>query len=363
MEETLICPICETANAPDATHCEVCGERLVPAEPGVELSPEESVAGDIAGGGSVVGFAVEDSEPHGIQVAAADQTADFQPSAFADEYDEDSQPDLEPPFQVEGDDSAPESPGTEELDLDAAELEMASEPDVAPQFLYSPMDGTAYPIGSAEYEEGFGPNGEQLVAEAPVEQYTEGAPSEAQDDEYDVAIEDEFCEAEPAAAAPVSEGADEAFAAEVAGARAPGHEPSAEFRSAFQVRAKERPAMTPLPQPGAYVEPATLTVYVNREPVLHHAVETDEVLIGRRDPVADAYPDLDLTDFDPEAHVSRKHAYVYRQNKNYTIYAVSNAGTQLNSELLDLGDRRPLADGDVIVLAGRIAIKFELPGA
>lgn len=363
MEETLICPICETANAPDATHCEVCGERLVPAESGVELSPEENVAGDIAGGGSVVGFAVEDSEPQGIETAAADQTADFQPSAFAvDEYDEDSEPDPEPPFHAEGDDSAPESPGTEELDLDAAVLDVASEPVEAPQFLYSPMDGTAYPIGSPEYEEGFGPNGEQLVAEAPVEQYTESAPPEAPDadehDEYDVAIEDEH-----AASAPVSEGADAAFAAEVAGARAPGHEPSAEFRSAFQVRAKERPAMTPLPQPGAYVEPATLTVYVNREPVQRHAVETDEVLIGRRDPVADAYPDLDLTDVDPESHVSRKHAYVYRQNKNYTLYAVSNAGTQLNSELLDLGDRRPLADGDVIVLAGRIAIKFELPGA
>jgi predicted component of type VI protein secretion system len=104
-----------------------------------------------------------------------------------------------------------------------------------------------------------------------------------------------------------------------------------------------------------------VTVYINREPVIRHDIDTDETLIGRKDPVADAYPDLDLTDYDPEAFVSRKHAYIYRQNKNYTLYAVSNAGTQLNNELLDLGDRRALSDDDVIILAGKIAMKFELP--
>ena len=32
--DTILCPICETENAASATHCEVCGERLVPAGPG-----------------------------------------------------------------------------------------------------------------------------------------------------------------------------------------------------------------------------------------------------------------------------------------------------------------------------------------
>ena len=66
--------------------------------------------------------------------------------------------------------------------------------------------------------------------------------------------------------------------------------------------------------------------------------------------------------FDPEAVISRKHAYVYRQNKNYTLYVVSNAGTQVNSDLLDIGDRRKLSDGDVIVLAGKMAIDATIKG-
>ena len=59
--------------------------------------------------------------------------------------------------------------------------------------------------------------------------------------------------------------------------------------------------------------------------------------------------------------VSRKHAYVYRQNKVYTLYAISNGGLQLNSDLLELGERRELKSGDVIVVAGIIAIKFQIP--
>ncbi|MEO1268364.1 MAG: FHA domain-containing protein [Myxococcota bacterium] len=39
----IICPVCETENKPQATHCEVCGERLTPAAPGEVLLPEENV--------------------------------------------------------------------------------------------------------------------------------------------------------------------------------------------------------------------------------------------------------------------------------------------------------------------------------
>ena len=39
----IICPVCETENKPQATHCEVCGERLTPPAPGEVLSPEENV--------------------------------------------------------------------------------------------------------------------------------------------------------------------------------------------------------------------------------------------------------------------------------------------------------------------------------
>ncbi|MEM1349663.1 MAG: FHA domain-containing protein, partial [Myxococcota bacterium] len=126
----------------------------------------------------------------------------------------------------------------------------------------------------------------------------------------------------------------------------------------------ERPMNAPtvqLPTPGVYAQPAEVTLFVNKQPVLQHAIETDETLIGRQDVRSDVYPDIDLSAYDPEGFISRKHAYIYRQNKNYTLYAVSNGGVQVNTTLLELGDREALRDGDVIVLAGFLAFKFRLP--
>lgn len=443
MEDSRVCPICETANPPDAIHCEVCGERLVPVESGEATDAAEALSSD---GAAVVGFAVEDSEEMDEPLdfdasAASDATSDGMP-AFDEEgmpaYDEQAEDEGDEPVDALDEEIAADTTDEElmtaapadetatmdtfdaaesydehaadeleadevgepsEMELDADDLDMPSEPDDAPDtgehdldddfehdefqdddeadelpadsadefdadgaqfetgeldepsglvaqsepdFLYSPMDGAAYPRGSAEYEEGFGPNGEELVATPP------------DTDLGDLAQDTGASSlAEPSGASMDD--------AELAAAAAPSPTVSAEFQAAFQARPKERPVMAPLPQPGAYTDPAVLTVYANRQPVMRLAVDMDEVLIGRRDPVADAYPDLDLTELDPEAHISRKHAYIYRQNKNYTLYAVSNAGTQLNADLLDLGDRRALSDGDVIVLAGKIAMKFELP--
>lgn len=375
MEETIICPICETENAADATHCEVCGERLAPAAADEEIPAEENVAAmlqeesaaDVTDESPVAEATDEMLTPDSVADDAAlleeiDSFVDDEEGEL--EPDDQFQDDEEPEGLMEGsatgamqDDASLASEGSfvdEMDDSPAADFDLDEEIEEEPRFLYSPLDGAAYPRGSMEYEEGFGPNGEELVATPP-----EGV--------AEPSVADEASEADiPAerSAVPVpADGPDEEFAAQITGARAHHGEPSPEFRHAFQARPKERPSMQPLPQPGVYAEPATLTVYLNRQPVLRHAIETDEVLIGRRDPVADAYPDLDLTEFDPDAHVSRKHAYVYRQNKNYTLYAISNAGTQLNSELLELGDRRPLSNGDVVVLAGKIAMKFELPGA
>ncbi len=300
MSDSILCPVCETENADDATNCEVCGERLTPAAPGEVLSPEENVSAFLS---------APDEEPLDMGM-----------------------PELP--------DSEAEAPAGDEVsDLVADQV-------VEPDFLYSSLDGTAYPVGSQEYDEGFGPMGEELVRERPV---SASEPSDAELKEIsaaELAKEEDF--------QPVS-GGDEVFPAS-SNLRA-----SAAFAAAFPVRQKERVSVAPLPQPGVHVEPATLTLYVNRAPVHSHSVDTDETLLGRRDPMADAYPDFDLTDFDPAGEISRKHAYVYRQNRNYQLYVLSNAGTQLNAELLSLGDRRSLKTGDVIVLAGKYALKFELP--
>lgn len=105
---------------------------------------------------------------------------------------------------------------------------------------------------------------------------------------------------------------------------------------------------------------ARLVVYQNKQPAHTHPVVNDETLIGRYDPVSGSYPDLDLSEFDADAKTSRKHAYIYRQNRDYYLYPVSNGGTQLNKTLLDMGQRKKLADGDVIILAASLAMKFHI---
>jgi len=309
-----ICPVCETQNAARAEHCEVCGERLSPLEPGEVLAPEENVAAMLA-----------------AETPSVDEHLPLENQVFDQE----------------------EFPAAA---LEAVSSAIEEDEGNPAQVLYSPLDGKAYFPGSPEYDEGFGPMGESLTAAEPelgntasdlvttyVPDYEEGmeAPSQVQVSE-------------------VQEDLNEGAAPEDSYIDAAGISGSPQFREMFKSEPKIREKLAPLPQPGTYVNPATLTLYVNREEAHKHYIENDETLLGRRDPHSDAYPDFDLSEYDTKGLVSRKHAYVYRQNKNYTLYVVSNAGTQLNNELLSLGDRRVLKPNDVIVLAGVLAIKFEI---
>jgi hypothetical protein len=70
---------------------------------------------------------------------------------------------------------------------------------------------------------------------------------------------------------------------------------------------------------------------------------------------------VDLSQYANADAFADLHSYIFRQNKNYTLYVTSDAGTQLNDELLDLGEHRTLEDGDVIVLGGTLAMRFNMP--
>lgn len=314
MSDALVCPICDTANAASAVNCEVCGERLAPLADGEVMNPEENVAAMLATGGG--GVDAHDDDDDAEQLL----TGSFEIEEIDDE--DDLYAAAPPP---------PAAGGSFDFgdDDDASFGDAGGEADVAaaPAVLYSPLDGTAYPQGSPEYEDGFGPMGEELVAERP-----EVAPADDAEEEAVAATEPE-----------------------------PEPEPAAPVITPLRKTVRIDNDITPLPVPSTFDTPATVTVYQNRQPAGTFEVDADELLIGRRDPVANAFPDIDLSGFDPDGHISRKHAYIYRQHKNYTLYVVSNTGTQLNNELLGLGERRTLSDGDVIILAGKLAMKFELP--
>lgn len=72
---------------------------------------------------------------------------------------------------------------------------------------------------------------------------------------------------------------------------------------------------------------------------------------------------IDLGVYGDPTLYAQRHGYIFRQHKNYTLYVLSDMGTQLNDELLQLGTQRQLNDGDVIILGGQVALKFRLPAA
>lgn len=109
-----------------------------------------------------------------------------------------------------------------------------------------------------------------------------------------------------------------------------------------------------VPAPGTLC----LIIYFQRRPAFYFPVIYDEIMIGRTDPASNAYPDLDVTPYDTELAISRKHCYLYRENNDYYIYPISNSGTQVNQEMIDIGTKRRLKEGDVLILSGRLAIRF-----
>lgn len=343
MSEPIICPICETSNPPGAINCEVCGERLAPPQPGEEIPPEQNMAAQLQ-------QQAPTHQPPPNEAPPVEESPAGGEGATFDPFDEEGELPLDETFDqgyiepaqapIEPEERAMHTEEVEEIDAsgDAGTLQ-----DAAPDVLYSHMTGEAFHPGSPEYEEGFGPMGEQLHPTPPLTQ--------ADEQVYDPPTDPEVVP---------EDYADEQQTFEEASPSAQEEPPPLSAReNAFQPTGPNPAAK--LPTPGPHTVPATLTVYFQKQPVLEYAIETDEVLIGRKDIRADIHPEIDLTTWDHGAFVSRKHAYIYRQNKNYTLYAVSNGGLQLNNDLLELGDRKQLQDGDIIVVAGVLAMKFALP--
>ena len=88
-------------------------------------------------------------------------------------------------------------------------------------------------------------------------------------------------------------------------------------------------------------------------------ITQDEALIGRWDPECGSYPQVDLSDEDTEAKISRKHARILRRDGNFQIEDLgSRNGTYLNRVTrLVPNQPHPLKDGDEIIL-GKLFLKF-----
>jgi pSer/pThr/pTyr-binding forkhead associated (FHA) protein len=83
------------------------------------------------------------------------------------------------------------------------------------------------------------------------------------------------------------------------------------------------------------------------------ALPTDgEIVFGRPDPNVDFFPDIDLTHEDQgRLAISRRHARIYGENNVHFVEDMgSTNGTKVNAELLELGQKHMLRQGDRIAM-------------
>lgn len=85
----------------------------------------------------------------------------------------------------------------------------------------------------------------------------------------------------------------------------------------------------------------------------------DRIVLGRADPVATYYPDLDLTPYGgQDGGVSRRHAAIIQDSDNKALYIEdlgSTNGTRINGFSLEPRRRYRVRDGDELEL-GRVHI-------
>lgn len=82
------------------------------------------------------------------------------------------------------------------------------------------------------------------------------------------------------------------------------------------------------------------------------SLQKDENLVGRRDPMSNIFPEVDLSKYDPQTKISRRHARIWREGANFLVEDLgSSNGTVVASKAVDslrLVPHRPhvLTSGD-----------------
>ena len=86
------------------------------------------------------------------------------------------------------------------------------------------------------------------------------------------------------------------------------------------------------------------------------SLEKEDNLVGRRDPMSNIFPEIDLSKFDPHTKISRRHARIWRDGNNYLVEDMgSSNGTMVIASVSDMvklapHESRVLNNGDKIKL-------------
>jgi serine/threonine-protein kinase len=88
-------------------------------------------------------------------------------------------------------------------------------------------------------------------------------------------------------------------------------------------------------------------------------LQRDSNLVGRTDPLSNIFPEVDLSRFDPQTKVSRRHARIWREGAAYMVEDLGSVNGTVINDIIRLEPRqpRPLDSGDRIKL-GETTLHF-----
>lgn len=124
-------------------------------------------------------------------------------------------------------------------------------------------------------------------------------------------------------------------------------------------------AVAPVATPVVHDEPAAAKVtpvVASPRLIMPNGVEipitAEHTLLGRQSPADNIFPEVDLTELDPESYVSRRHGQITRQGSKYLYEDTgSSNGSYINNNRLQPGIQTELHDCDVLRL-GRTEMTF-----
>jgi len=88
-------------------------------------------------------------------------------------------------------------------------------------------------------------------------------------------------------------------------------------------------------------------------------LQNDSNLVGRTDPLSNIFPEIDLSRFDPNTKVSRRHARIWREGDAFLVEDLGSVNGTVINDIIRLEPRkpRPLDSGDRIKL-GETTLHF-----
>jgi serine/threonine protein kinase len=88
-------------------------------------------------------------------------------------------------------------------------------------------------------------------------------------------------------------------------------------------------------------------------------LQKDSNLVGRTDPMSNIFPEVDLSRFDPETKVSRRHARIWREGEAFMVEDLGSVNGTVVNDLIRLEPRQPRAldSGDRIKM-GETTLHF-----